>query len=60
MENKCLRYVDWSSGPEFPRTMRVDDYDKIRNSDCLFARKFNRDVDRVIIDKIYKDIGYIS
>ncbi|MDR1764361.1 MAG: hypothetical protein LBR64_10510, partial [Dysgonamonadaceae bacterium] len=36
-----LRYVDWTSGPEYPRTLTMDDYDKIMQSDALFARKFD-------------------
>ena len=54
--NDCLRYIDWETGPEYPRILRLEDYDKIKNTYCLFARKFDHNVDNVIIDKLYTDI----
>ena len=53
IEKNVLRYIDWRTGPEFPRNMRVDDYDRLIKSDKLFARKFNQDIDSEIIDMIY-------
>lgn len=58
VENKSLRYIDWESGPERPRTLRMSDYEKLKQSDALFARKFNAAVDNDIIQKVYKDITY--
>lgn len=37
--NDCLRYVDWTSGPEYPRNLVVSDFIAIKKSGCLFARK---------------------
>ena len=54
--NNCLRYVDWESGPERPRTLRINDYEKIMESSNLFARKFDETVDIEIIEKIYETI----
>ena len=54
--NNCLRYIDWESGPEHPRTLRINDYEKIMKSGNLFARKFDEAVDNEIIDKIYETI----
>jgi hypothetical protein len=57
IENNSLRYIDWRSGPEGPRILREEDYDKImadpRN---LFARKFDTKRDTAIIERIYKKI----
>ena len=39
--NKSLWYIDWEIGPEYPRILRLEDYDKIKKSNKLFARKFN-------------------
>ncbi len=50
-----LRYVDWASGPEFPRILRVTDYDKIVNSGMLFARKVDDNVDAEISNMLYKN-----
>lgn len=49
-----VRYVDFSSQQPSPKTLRMEDYDKIIGSNCVFARKFNMDVDREIVDKITK------
>jgi hypothetical protein len=54
--NTSLRYVDWESGPEFPRILREEDYEKIIGSKALFGRKFDENIDRTIIDRIYGKI----
>lgn len=53
---QVLRYIDWFTGPEYPRTLRKDDYANIVNSDALFARKFDPDVDSDVIEMIYDKI----
>lgn len=48
-----LRFVDWISGPEFPRTFRGEDFERLVTSgDKFFARKFDETVDLTIIDKL--------
>lgn len=57
IKNDCLRYVNWTDGPEYPKILRIADYEKIINkSDNLFARKFDEKVDKEIIEMIYKKI----
>ncbi|MDR2474294.1 MAG: beta-1,6-N-acetylglucosaminyltransferase [Bacteroidales bacterium] len=51
-----LRYIDWDNGPESPRILRKEDYDKIIRSNSLFARKFDPAVDNDIIEQIYRKI----
>jgi hypothetical protein len=46
------RYIDWTSGPEFPKILRTEDYHKITASDAFFARKFDPDTDPQIIRKM--------
>ena len=36
-----LRYTDWVSGPDFPKTLDLKDYERIRLTGALFARKVN-------------------
>lgn len=36
-----LRYIDWHSGPEYPRVLTPDDTVKMKASNCFFARKIN-------------------
>lgn len=43
--NDALRYIDWNSGPEYPKILDVHDLEKIANSNCIFARKFSEDFD---------------
>ena len=54
--NDCLRYIEWESGSDHPKILKLEDYDKIKNSHCLFARKFDYIVDNFVIDKLYNDI----
>ncbi len=39
-----MRYIDWESGPDFPRVFDVGDYVKMKNSGLLFARKLPSDI----------------
>ena len=47
-----LRYVDFSSQQPSPKTLLIEDYEKIMNSNCVFARKFDINVDKEIVEKI--------
>lgn len=49
-----MRYVDWTRGS--PYTFQLKDYDELMASKCFFARKFDLNVDRDIVEKIYLDI----
>ena len=48
-----LRYIDWTTGPEHPRTLRMDDLENLSNSNALFARKLDEKVDSELIDSLY-------
>ncbi len=56
-ENNTLRYFNWRKGPEFPRTLRLDDLEDILASDALFARKFDKTVDAQIMEELYKRLN---
>jgi len=36
-----LRYIDWETGPQYPKVLGPEDELKMRNSKALFARKFD-------------------
>lgn len=55
IENNSLRYLDWKKGGG-PYTFREEDFDRLINSGCFWARKFNEKVDPVIIEKIIAHI----
>lgn len=48
-----LVYVDWS-GPKtgHPRILTIDDIQKLKTSDKLFARKFDMDIDNDVISEL--------
>lgn len=49
----ALRYVDWYSGPQFPKILNDDDLNIIRKKNLLFARKFS---DNINFDEYDKNI----
>ena len=57
MVNDNLRYIDWSEKKASPKMLTMEDAPALLASDKLFARKFNMDVDKKILD--YLD-GQIS
>lgn len=41
-DNKmALRYIDWKTGPDFPRILNEEDFEKMKKSKCIIGRKFN-------------------
>lgn len=50
----CQRFMDWKRGR--PYTFREDDLRLIISSGLIFARKFEDEVDKNIVDSIYKNI----
>lgn len=54
----AMRYIDWGrmESVTSPRTWREEDYERLMNSEMLFARKFDPKVDRKIIDLIYQAV----
>jgi hypothetical protein len=50
----CMRNIDWNRGN--PYVWRNHDFDELLDSDYLFARKFNTNVDEKIVNKIYENI----
>lgn len=45
-----MRYIDWNRGN--PYVWKINDYKELINSEYLFARKFDYNIDRYIVDKI--------
>lgn len=50
--NNNFRYIDWSAGGAHPKFLVSDDLPQIINSQMLFARKFDINIDEEILDKI--------
>lgn len=48
------RYIDWKRGT--PYTFKTEDYELLKSSGCLWARKFSTAVDEKITDMLYKSV----
>lgn len=55
-EEGNLRYVDFSERNPSPKILTIADYDKIMNSGCLFARKFDIHKDKRVVEKILESL----
>ena len=49
-----LRYIDWITGPDFPRTLDETDFHKIYNSKLLFSRKLKEDIPIFVLEQNMK------
>jgi Core-2/I-Branching enzyme len=48
-----LRHIDWERpNPRMPRTLNMDDLDRLRNSPKLFARKFDIERSAELLDRV--------
>jgi len=52
--NDNLRYIDWSEGNPNPKMLGINDFEQIKSSQNLFARKFDIEFDSDILDAIDK------
>ena len=50
--NNNLRYIDWSEGNAHPKILRSGDFESIQNSNMLFGRKFDDEIDGKIMDRL--------
>lgn len=50
-----FRKIEWDKGVS-PRVLTSKDYDNLINSPCLFARKFDENVDLSVIELIAKEV----
>ena len=57
--NDNLRYIDWTSGrsgsPAHPATLDMTDFDKLKESNVLFGRKFQSPVSDELKDRLKKE-----
>ncbi len=52
LTNDSLRYIDWSDNGHSPRTLTMQDYEAIRASGALFARKLHSKVSDTLIQML--------
>lgn len=41
----ALRYIDWESGPDYPKSLDKNDFSKMGERDFIFGRKFSDNLD---------------
>lgn len=54
-ETETMRLIDWNRG--HPYTYRISDFRELQNSKCLWARKFDEDVDDEIITRLEEQLS---
>jgi len=54
ISNNNLRYTTWEEHASHPKTLVTEDFDALKESDDLFARKFDADLDKEVISMVYK------
>lgn len=54
--NTDLRYIDWETGPEFPKVLNELDVSNLSASKALFARKFNYENNKVFINNLLNNL----
>ena len=51
--NNDLRHIDWDRpNPKYPRTLDMEDFERLRDSPKLFARKFEIERSRDLLDRV--------
>lgn len=54
--NNNLRYIDWSEGKPNPKILGMQDFDSIKESNMLFARKFDIQIDNKVLHQIDQEL----
>lgn len=56
--NNSLRYIDWSSDGSSPKVLDETDYDRVKSSGALFARKMQSGISDTLIKKLMEQHNY--
>jgi len=54
IQSDSLRYTEWEIKTAHPNVFKLKDIDRIMGSNDLFARKFDAQIDKDVIDRIYE------
>ncbi len=47
-----LHYIKWEEGKSSPKTLMISDFEDLKNTDKIIARKFDMDIDRQILERL--------
>ena len=56
IENSLYRFTSWEEGRWNPNILTSDDLKELEGSNCIFARKFDLDVDSEVLDRLQERI----
>lgn len=56
IDNENLHYIDWSKKSSHPKNLTEKDFDKIKKSNKIFARKFEYPSCKTLINKLNEQI----
>ena len=56
--DSCFRKIDWKRG--IPYVWRNEDFEELKESKCVFARKFDYKTDSQIVERIYNYIKELN
>ena len=56
--DSCFRKIDWKRGN--PYVWRNEDFEELKESKCVFARKFDYKTDSQIVERIYNYIKELN
>jgi len=58
-QNNNLRYISWGDAKSSsPNTLTIEDYDSISQSDCFFARKFDKKKSKELLNRIKQKLWF--
>lgn len=47
-----FRFIDWISGPYYPKLLTMDDFERLEESPSHFARKFDARIDGEVVERV--------
>ena len=57
MAGRNWHFVDWFTGPNYPRVLTMEDLPRLDASDAFFARKFDEQVDAAVLLALEQRLG---
>lgn len=53
MCNDLIRFADWSKNKSNPEVLDISHWEKLLQSNALFARKFSQKKDAAVVKKVF-------
>jgi len=57
IDGTAIHYIDWERpNPKLPRTLDEEDFERLRGSACLFARKMHPEMSATLLERVDADL----